>query len=85
MGLPCAIPPGAASGICGGTLLPDGGVSTTPPPGTDGGVITSPDSGTDGGTPTTCSLYGQACTTNASCCSGVPCTGAAGSATCHYP
>jgi hypothetical protein len=86
MGLPCAIPPGAASGICGGTLLPDGGVSTTPPPGTDGGVITAPDSGTtDGGTPTTCSLYGQACTTNASCCSGVPCTGAAGRATCHYP
>jgi hypothetical protein len=86
-GLPCALPAGSSSGICGGTLLTDGGVSTTPPPGTDGGIVQPPpdagtDSGTDSGTPTTvCALYGQACAVTADCCSGVPCT----NATCHYP
>lgn len=76
-GLPCATPPGAASGICGGTLLPDGGVSTDPPPGSDGGVVTPPDSGAM----PNCALYGQTCTMTSDCCSGVPCT----NGTCHYP
>ncbi len=82
-GLPCALPAGSASGVCGGTLLPDGGVSTTPPPGTDGGVISPPpsDGGTDSGTTGTCALYGQTCAVNGDCCSGVPCT----NGTCHYP
>jgi hypothetical protein len=80
-GLPCALPSGSASGICGGTLLTDGGVSTTPPPGTDGGVVQPPmDGGTDAAAPI-CALYGQACVTNGNCCSGVPCT----NGTCHYP
>ncbi len=86
-GLPCALPAGSASGVCGGTLLPDGGVSTMPPPGTDGGVVQPPppdggaDSGADSGTTGTCALYGQACMVSGNCCSGVPCT----NGTCHYP
>ena len=85
-GLPCAVPPGAVSGICGGTLLPDGGVATTPPPGTDGGVVVPPtDGGADAAPPPVCALYGQTCTVAGDCCSGVPCTGTAGSATCHFP
>jgi hypothetical protein len=85
-GLPCAIPPGATTGICGGSVLPDGGVTNQPPPGSDGGVVTpppppdaGPDSGSTGGG--TCSLYGQNCTTNANCCNGVPCT----AGHCTYP
>jgi hypothetical protein len=81
-GLPCTIPSGSSKGICGGTALPDGGVGG---PGDGGGVITQ-DGGTagDGGT---CALYGQACTSGSTteCCSGVPCTGAAGFATCRFP
>ena len=81
-GLPCAIPPGASKGICGGVLNPDGGVA--PPP--DGGGVVTQDGGTagDGGV---CALYGQGCTAGSTtqCCSGVPCTGAAGSATCRFP
>jgi len=83
-GLPCALPAGSASGVCGGTLLPDGGVSTTPPPGTDGGIVQPPpDAGTDaaGPPPPVCALYGQACAATGDCCSGVPCT----NGTCHYP
>ncbi len=45
-------------------------------------VVTPPDSGAggtgSGGTPSTggsCSLYGQTCTTDGDCCSGVPCSG----------
>jgi hypothetical protein len=76
-GLPCALPAGSATGVCGGTLLPDGGVSTDPPPGSDGGVIQPPDSGAG----SNCALYGQTCMGNADCCSGVPCT----NGTCHYP
>ena len=79
-GLPCALPPGAASGICGGTVLPDGGVSDAAPPGTDGGVVNPPDSGTDASTGT-CALYGQTCAVSGDCCSGVPCT----NGTCHFP
>ena len=75
-GLPCAVPPGSVSGFCGGTLLPDGGVAPTPPPGTDGGVVQPPDGGSG-----TCALYGQTCATSPDCCSGVPCT----NGTCHYP
>ena len=73
-GLPCAIPPGALSGFCGGTLLPDGGVAPTPPPGTDGGVVVPPGGGA-------CALYGQTCLMSPDCCSAVPCT----NGTCHYP
>ncbi len=72
-GLPCVIPTGTTKGICGGTILADGGVG-------DSGTVGTPDSGTkpDGGTtvpPGTCALYGQACTTANPCCDpGVPCT-----------
>jgi hypothetical protein len=76
-GLPCALPAGSSTGFCGGTLLPDGGVSTQPPPGTDGGIVQPPDSGTS----TTCALYGQTCNVAGDCCSSVPCT----NGTCHYP
>ncbi len=80
-GLPCALPAGSASGVCGGTLLPDGGVTTTPPPGTDGGVVQPPvDGGSDAAAPV-CALYGQTCVATGDCCSGVPCT----NGTCHYP
>lgn len=61
-GLPCAIPPGASKGVCGGTLLPDGGTPVTQDGGTAG----------DGGV---CALYGQRCTQSSDCCSSVPCTG----------
>jgi hypothetical protein len=81
-GIPCTIPPGALNGICGGTILPDGGVSeagTTDGSTPEGG---SPDSGggnlPDGGT---CSLYGQICTVTGDCCNAVPCT----NGTCHFP
>lgn len=70
-GLPCAIPPGAAKGVCGGTLLPDGGVSNPPP---DGGTTVTQDGGV-------CALYGQRCMSPGDCCSNVPCT----NGTCHYP
>jgi hypothetical protein len=80
-GLPCVQAPGSATGICGGTLLPDGGVS-------DAGVVSDaavpeggiPDGGNlpDGGN---CSLYGQLCTGNGDCCNGVPCT----VGRCRYP
>ena len=81
-GLPCAIPPGASKGVCGGVVSPDGGVGVPP----DGGVIVTQDGGTagEGGV---CALYGQGCTAGSTtqCCSGVPCTGAAGTATCRFP
>ncbi len=82
-GLPCAIPSGSTKGVCGGTVLPDGGVTTPPDGGTDSGTP-PPDSGVDG---SACALYGQGCTAGSTteCCSGVPCTGAAGSATCRFP
>lgn len=72
-GIQCIIPPGASKGFCGGSILPDGGVS--------------PDGGADGGGPVTndagvvCALYGQACAASSECCNGVPCTGG----TCRYP
>ena len=73
-GLPCAIASGASKGICGGSILPDGGVSP------DGGTTVKQDGGTagDGGI---CALYGQACDEASDCCSSVPCIGG----TCHYP
>ena len=80
-GLPCAIAPGSTSGICGGTVLADGGVTDAAPPGTDGGTVLT-DAG-DGGT-STCSLYGQTCTANSDCCNGVPCD-TMGTKTCHFP
>ncbi len=71
-GLPCAIPPGSTIGVCGGTVLPDGGVDP------DGGTGTQ-DAGTvDGGL---CALYGQQCAIAADCCNNVPCTGG----TCRFP
>jgi hypothetical protein len=70
---PCVVPTGATKGICGGSIGTDGGV--VPPP--DGGSSTDGGGGTDAG----CSLYGQRCTVNADCCSGVPCIGG----TCRYP
>jgi hypothetical protein len=82
--------PGSTKGICGGTLLPDGGVSdagpTNPPPGdggsSDGGTGSS-DSGTGGNLPDggTCALYGQLCVASGDCCNGVPCT----TGRCRYP
>ncbi len=73
-GLPCAIPPGATKGVCGGSVLPDGGID----PG--GGTTSTSDGGTagDGGV---CALYGQQCAQASDCCSSVPCT----NGTCHYP
>jgi hypothetical protein len=73
-GLPCVKQPGATSGVCNGTLLPDGGgVSDAAPPDSGGGNL--PDGGT-------CSLYGQGCGVGvADCCAPVPCT----NGTCHYP
>ena len=75
-GLPCAITPGSSKGICGGTVLSDGGVGAP----TDGGGPITQDGGTagDGGV---CALYGQACDANSDCCSGVPCT----NLSCRYP
>jgi len=75
-GTPCAIPPGASKGICGGSVLPDGGVSP------DGGSQTG-DGGTGGNLPDggTCALYGQQCASAAECCNNVPCTGGS----CRYP
>ena len=76
-GVPCALPPGASTGLCGGTVLPDGGVS----PDGGGGVVTQ-DGGTAGDAGSgTCALYGQVCILATDCCSGVPCT----NGTCHYP
>ncbi|MBX3208917.1 MAG: hypothetical protein KF764_28050 [Labilithrix sp.] len=71
VGIPCVQAPGSAKGVCGGTLLPDGGVSDA---GTDAGGGNLPDGGT-------CALYGQTCTESGDCCSGVPCTGGR----CRYP
>lgn len=72
-GQPCVVPTGSTNGICGGILLPDGGVTTDP-----GG-------NTDAGTGGTCALYGQSCTQNSDCCSGVPCTPPGGGGRCRYP
>jgi hypothetical protein len=72
-GLPCTISPGAKTGICGGQILPDGGVVPvgTPDGGGGGGTTTN-----DGGM--VCSQYGQVCTTGADCCpvngQPIPCT-----------
>src|SRR5262249_48296361 len=63
----CVVPLGSTQGTCN---------PTTPPPGTDSGVPTN-----DAGT-TTCALYGQACTTAADCCNGVPCTSSDGLTAC---
>jgi hypothetical protein len=83
-GFPCAISPGSSKGICGGTVLGDGGVA--PPPDGGGVPVTSDggtaDSGTvDAGGASVCALYGQMCAQSSDCCSAVPCTGG----TCHYP
>lgn len=75
-GIICTIPPGATKGYCGGSILPDGGVSPdagTTDGGTDGGG-NLPDGGT-------CSLYGQQCVDSSECCNKVPCTGG----TCRFP
>jgi hypothetical protein len=69
-GLPCVIPPGATTGVCNGTVLPDGGVSDAAPP--DAGNL--PDGGS-------CTLYGQTCAQSSECCSNVPCV----NGTCHFP
>lgn len=72
-GLPCVQAPGSIQGICGGTLLGDGGVS-------DAGTSTDAGAGTDSGTPL-CALYGQICAVAGDCCNGVPCT----TGRCRYP
>ena len=77
-GLPCAIPPGASKGICGGVVLPDGGVS----PDGGGPVVTDGGTAADGGV---CALYGQLCAQASDCCSNVPCTGTPPAATCRFP
>jgi len=77
-GLPCAILPGSSKGICGGVVLPDGGV-TQPP--ADGGVVVTQDGGV-------CALYGQQCAQLSDCCSGngILCiAGSSGISTCRYP
>jgi hypothetical protein len=65
-GLPCVIPPGGSSGLCGGQLTDGGGVIYP-----DGGLlgdgsVTSGDAGT-------CSFAGQQCTTSTDCCRGLTC------------
>lgn len=79
-GLPCVVPAGSGKGICGGTLLPDGGVAPT-----DGGVITDDGgAGADGGAGTDggqCAFFGQACNVSEDCCNSVPCT----NGSCRYP
>jgi hypothetical protein len=58
----CITPPGSTMGVCG----------TPPPPPSDGGIDAStppPDGGVG------CALYGQSCTMNSDCCSGVTCLG----------
>lgn len=71
-GLPCTVPAGSTTGVCGGDLQPDGGVA--PPPDAGGG------GGSDGGAGD-CALYGQECTANGDCCNAVPCT----AGRCRYP
>ena len=71
-GTPCVQAPGSTSGVCGGTTLPDGGVSDAG--GTSDGGGNLPDGGT-------CALYGQTCAVSGDCCSGVPCT----TGRCRYP
>ncbi len=93
----CDIAQGRADGVCGpcvpatdggtggdGGTMGDGGVAK------DGGTTGDGGTGTDSGSPA-CSVYGQQCTSNASCCNGVPCsynnaTCPAGQAgcTCYY-
>jgi hypothetical protein len=70
-------------GVCGGTVLTDGGVSDAAPPGSDGGVVQPPDAGSGGA----CAIYGQTCSPSLPCCSAVPCTlnSTTGLSTCHYP
>jgi hypothetical protein len=63
-GEPCNVPTGATNGTCGAS-------ATAPTPGTDAGT-TNP---TTPGGGTTCSQYGQQCTSSAQCCNGTPCTG----------
>jgi hypothetical protein len=63
----CVVPLGSTQGTCNGVA---------PPPGTDSGVPVN-----DAGVPT-CSLYGQACTSDSQCCNGVPCTSADGLTPC---
>ena len=93
-GLTCSHLAGSVSGTCGGVTPPP-----PPPPPPDGGTTTdtgAPPSDTGGVPPgdggvLPCSLYGQICTSDGSCCSGVPCLDALGGAcsggpgcTCHY-
>jgi hypothetical protein len=70
-GIQCVQAPGSAKGVCGGSLLPDGGVSDA------GGGSTGGDL-PDGGN---CALYGQICNADGDCCNGVPCT----SGRCRFP
>jgi hypothetical protein len=78
-GLPCTIPTGSTKGVCGGTLLPDGGVTDAAPPPPDSGPV---DSSTDAPVDAkVCSLFGQTCAISGDCCNGVPCTGG----TCRFP
>jgi hypothetical protein len=67
-GSSCSIPQGSTHGICGpcgGSY--DGGVMF-PPPDSGMGYPPPQDAGSS------CGLYGQICTSSASCCGGVPCT-----------
>jgi hypothetical protein len=85
----CLRPPGSTIGTCGGGD-PGGGGSggsggSSSTGGTTGSAGTSGSGGTtgtggSGGTPTTCSQYGQLCTSGGDCCNAVPCT----NGTCRY-
>jgi hypothetical protein len=84
-GVACVQAPGSSVGVCGGTLLPDGGVTDAGPPPTGG-----PDGGSDAGSSGgggnlpdggTCALYGQLCTGSSDCCNAVPCT----TGRCRFP
>ncbi|HEY8073219.1 MAG TPA: hypothetical protein VIF62_03900 [Labilithrix sp.] len=80
-GITCNIPIGSSTGICNGTVLPDGGVSDAAPesgPPDDSGT----DSGIDSGP--ACSLFGQTCNVTSDCCntaSGIQCI----NKSCHFP
>jgi hypothetical protein len=80
-GIVCVQAPGSSKGVCGGTLLSDGGISDA---GSGGG---GSDAGTGGNLPDggTCSLYGQLCTSDGECCNGVPCTPPGAGGRCRYP
>jgi hypothetical protein len=78
-GIRCVLPTGSSKGVCGGTIITDGGVVPLPDSGpVDSG--TQPDGAPADAGPPVCAFYGQSCAT-LGCCDGVPCTGGV----CRYP